>query len=501
MPTELEKLRDTGTLDAAAASRLALEAAELIIDHDRNNKEYLRDKVALICEIAADKDPAIARAGVQALFPALIERLNDSFDPQLCSLYDRVFSQVIEYFRRLPDGKKLDQGLRSFGLINEEDLLTRKSQISNLKSQTSNLKPQISNLKSQISKVLFLSRVTIGADVAVTSVIIARLREIIPDAEFVLLGSRKLRELFGGDPLLRIREIAYERGGGVLSRLTAWLDIVEIIEDECRGHQPHEIWLIDPDSRLTQLGLLPLLRDETNYFFFESRSHQRPGAGHLGELASDWVNQVFNTTGRAFPYLALPTEHRAFGQALGAKLRRSGASRLISMSLGVGGNPNKRISDSFEEDLVLNLVQESTLILDKGTSREEMEQIDRITTILRSRGKTVVEVDQHNAPELLKREGIRADVLTWQGGIGAFAGLIAAGDEYIGYDSAGQHIAAALGVPTLTIFVNANSPTFAERWRPSGSGRIEVLNIDAAHRPQDENQILSRLLSLHRRLR
>ena len=41
----------------------------------------------------------------------------------------------------------------------------------------------------------------------------------------------------------------------------------------------------------------------------------------------------------------------------------------------------------------------------------------------------------------------------------------------------GQHIAAALRVPTLTIFVNSSSPTFAERWRPYGPGVIEVLNV------------------------
>jgi hypothetical protein len=217
MPIELKKLKDAGTLDAVTASRLALETAKFIIDHYRSNQEYPRDAVALLCEIAADKDPAIARAGVAALFPALVERLNDSFDPQLCSLYDRVFSQVIDYFRRLPDGKNLDHGLRSFGLINEEDLLTRKIHLTNPPSA-------IRHPPSLIRKVLLLSRVTIGADVAVTSVIIAKLREILPDAEFVLLGSRKLRELFGGDPKLRIREIAYERGGEVLSRLTSWLD-------------------------------------------------------------------------------------------------------------------------------------------------------------------------------------------------------------------------------------------------------------------------------------
>ena len=224
--------------------------------------------------------------------------MNDSFDPEACSIYDQVIAQVIDFYRRLPGGEKLDEGLRSFGLMNETDLLNRKFQISNFKSQ-------ISNLKS-VRKVLLLSRVTIGADVAVTSVIIARLREALPDAEFVLLGSRKLRDLYGGDSRLRIHEIAYERGGNVLSRLNSWLDVVETVDDEKRDLKTDEFLLIDPDSRLTQLGMLPLLKDEKNYFFFESRSYRRPGASRLGELASAWVGEVFGVKGPAFPYVALP---------------------------------------------------------------------------------------------------------------------------------------------------------------------------------------------------
>ena len=39
-----------------------------------------------------------------------------------------------------------------------------------------------------IKKILLLSRVTIGADVAVTSIIIQRLAELYPKAEMVLIG-------------------------------------------------------------------------------------------------------------------------------------------------------------------------------------------------------------------------------------------------------------------------------------------------------------------------
>ncbi len=461
-----------------------------VIDNYRNQNNYLRDAVTRLCEITTDNDPAVARAGLNALFPGLIERLNDSFDPELCSLYDRVFSQVIDFYRRLPDGKTLDDGLRSFGLNTEADLLTRKSQISNPQSK-------IQNPKSKIQKVLLLSRVTIGADVAVTSVIVAKLREALPNAEFVLLGSRKLRDLFGGDPRLRVREIAYERGGSVLSRLTSWLNVVHLVEDELKNLTPDEFLLIDPDSRLTQLGLLPLIKDDRNYFFFESRKFRRPGAERLGELASHWVNEVFGLEGQGFPYVALPEKIHTLGRAIVEKLRHP----ITALSLGVGGNNNKRVSDSFEEELINNLLKDSSLILDKGATPEERDQIDRITAKLRAQGKVIVAADERNAADLIKQETIGADVLTWDGGIGAFAALIAASDEYIGYDSAGQHIAAALGVPTLTIFVNANNRTFAERWQPYGSGRISVLNINAAQLPVETNQVLSRAMSLHRQLR
>jgi ADP-heptose:LPS heptosyltransferase len=493
---EFRDRRDKGELNAEYASRLSLQTAENVINFHREFDGYLRGAVTLLCEITASENQQIARAGVQALFPALVERLNDSFDPAACKLYDRIFAQVIDFYRRLPEAREFDQALRNFGLMNETDLLTRKSRISNPQSR-------ISNLKSPISKILLLSRVTLGADVAVTSVIIAKLQRLLPQAEFVLLGSGKLRELFGGDPRVRVREIKYERGGGVLSRLTSWIDVLEAVNDEVRGLKPDEFWLVDPDSRLTQLGLLPLLKDERNYFFFESRSYQgrKPADDpnpqfairkpqSIGQLALLWLDEITGATGEAFPYVALPVEHQNFGQSIREKLRRAGASHIVAISLGVGGNPRKRISDEFELELINHLIADSALILDKGASAEERDQINRIVATLRANSKTVVEINEQNFADVISQEKIEADAVTWDGGIGAFAGLIAASDGYIGYDSAGQHIAAALAISTLTVFVNSGSTTFAERWRSYGSGLIEVLNVDAARMSNDANQSL-----------
>ncbi|HKC89009.1 MAG TPA: glycosyltransferase family 9 protein, partial [Blastocatellia bacterium] len=404
-------------------------------------------------------------------------RLNDSFDPAACKLYDRIFAHVIDYYRRLPQSREFDGALRGFGLMNESDLLARKSAIRDPRVP-------IRNPQSAISKVLLLSRITIGADVAVTSVIIARLRALLPQAEFVLLGPAKLRELFGGDHRVRIREVEYERGGGVFSRLTSWINVVEVVNDEIRGLNADEFWLIDPDSRLTQLGLLPLLKDERNYLFFESRSYQVPrvtdkdNPQSIGQLTSRWLNEVFGDSRKTFPYLALPAEHQNFGRSVVEKLRCAGASHVTAISLGVGGNQRKRVSDEFEIEVITYLIDDSTLILDKGATTEEREQINRIARALRDAGHVVIEIDEGNRANAISQEKIEADAITWDGGVGAFAGLIAASDRYIGYDSAGQHIAAALGVPTLTFFVNSSSATFAERWRPYGPGDIKVVNVE-----------------------
>ncbi len=465
---EFRRQRETGQIQLEAITDSAMRAAGMVIAHHQKNGQCLRDAVTLLCEITAHPDPLVADAGVQALFPALVERLNDSFEPANCKLYDRLFAQVIEFYRRLPEAKAFDQLLCRFGLMNEADLLRRKSQISNRKSPISNPR-----------KVLLPSRVTIGADVAITSVIIAKLRDVFPVAEFVMLGSRKLRELFGGDARIRIREIAYGRGASLLPRLMSWMDVVEAVNDELRGLKPQEFLVIDPDSRLTQLGLLPLVEKDNNYLFFESRGFQREGATHIGQLASRWVDEAFGLQGEAFPFVALPCEHRRFGQTIAASLRHNDPAHLIAISFGVGGNHRKRISDEFEQGLVEYLLTRSKIILDKGATDAEREQINRIVTSLRQQGRTVIEISEQNAAAVMEQGSVSADVITWDGGIGAFAGLITASDQYVGYDSAGQHIAAGLRTPTLTIFVNSNSERFAERWRPYGPGLIRVIDRTA----------------------
>ena len=70
-----------------------------------------------------------------------------------------------------------------------------------------------------------------------------------------------------------------------------------------------------------------------------------------------------------------------------------------------------------------------------------------------------------------------AQVVTWAADPGAFLASVAACDAHLGYDSAGGHVAAALGVPTLTAFVEAAGPRHAHRWTPWGPGPVHVVRL------------------------
>ena len=135
--------RNKGSLDAEQVEREARRAADLIISAHRERGGYLRDAVTLLCEITVDENREVARTGVRILFQALIERLNDSFDPAACELYDRIFAQVIDFYRHLEQAVDFDQALRGFGLMSESDLLDRKSSIANPRSQILDARPSI----------------------------------------------------------------------------------------------------------------------------------------------------------------------------------------------------------------------------------------------------------------------------------------------------------------------------------------------------------------------
>ena len=451
-------------------SSLSKRAISLFFEFYQSTRSPLRESIEFLCEINASPNPNHVSIGLEALFPNLIEKLNDAFLPSYCKLYDRVFSQVISFFRQLPSGQQIDSLLSQFGLNNEASILRHKQSLNRKKNPLASSRP--------LKKIILLSRVTIGADIAVTSVIMAHLKKRYPDAELILLSSPKLQQLYGGDPQIRVRPIHYGRGSTILARVETWLQVTDAIKNEIAGLRSEEYCVIDPDSRLTQLGLLPVLPKESeanSYFFFASRSYSHPVSDKLGQLASHWISEICGDSDFTYPFLCLQADDPAITKQVFHHLKSVDNRPTICISFGVGGNPIKRLSDEFELNLVLALVKKARLIIDYGATIEEHNHIDRILSVLAANGQTITKITDLQLPN--QAPNPFQNVFTWRGDIGTFASLIANSNLYIGYDSAGQHIATALNVPTLTIFINSGSNSFPLRWQPHGAGTIKTIHL------------------------
>ncbi len=357
-----------------------------------------------LIERAFHADPAVAAEASATLFRDVVEPLSDSFEPADVDRYVELFAPAIA--RAVPD-------------YDAPQLVARYQRIRRRRPIAGNPR-----------RVFVLSRVTLGADIAVTSVVVDAAKKRFPSAEVCFVGPRKSCELFEADPRLSFVEAPYPRTGAVADRLAVRVTLRAVLDE------PDSL-VLDPDSRLTQLGLLPVC-GEDRYHFFESRSAGADGEDSLGDLARRWCRDVLgvdNATGFIAPD---PCE--------------DGAD--IAVSLGVGENPRKRVADPFEEELLAYLGGlGASVLVDLGAGGEEADRVRRA---------------------IARCPGAR----TWEGSFAAFAARIARSRLYVGYDSAGQHAAAACGVPVVTVFAGHPSLRMLHRWRASGAGPSRVVPVD-----------------------
>ena len=339
----------------------------------------------------------------QALFGILVEGLSDRFEPALCDVYARLFSQAIP-----------GAGLALYNRVRQPH-----------------------RVANEPARVILLSRVTLGADVAVTSVLLAAAKQAFPNAEIVFAGPRKNFELFAADPRLTHAAVEYRRGS-LPERLAVRDELTKLAAAP-------DCLVLDPDSRLTQLGLLPIC-DEDRYHLFESRRFGGANDLNLPTLAAQWSHETLGVL-NPVPYAAVgPTPWSA-------RVPLDPLLPYIAVSLGVGENPAKRIPDPFESELLALLATRAPLVIDKGAGGEEAVRVERAAAL----------------------SGAQATF--WEGSFAGFARIIAGSSLYVGYDSAGQHVAAACGVPLISVFAGFPTLRMFHRWRPSGP-RVTVIRVD-----------------------
>jgi ADP-heptose:LPS heptosyltransferase len=348
-------------------------------------------------------DDLIAQGGDRELFRIVVERLADLFEPALCSVYADLFSQVI--------------ARRTLGL-HADHLAARYERVRRPRA--------FDRAPESIQNIFVLSRVTLGADIAVTSVVLDAAKQKFPNAIIWFVGPKKSWELFAADSRLRHLAIAYGRGGSIDDRLSIRPQLREAVS------LARSI-VIDPDSRLTQLGLLPICAEE-NYYLFESRSYRAATDDPLTALTRRWCEETFDVP-NARPYIATGLDAAEFA---------------TTVSFGVGENLSKRVPDPFEAEVLRRLPR--PILIDKGAGGEEAERVE-------------------SAVEKVGGDGI----VMWDGSFAGFASHIKRSGLYVGYDSAGGHVAAACGVPMISIFAGAVCERMFQRWRPTGQGTIEII--------------------------
>ena len=349
-------------------------------------------------------EQALAVDEGRAFLSIVVERLGDLFEPKFCETYNRLFTDVI--LRVAPE-----------------------------------MAPRLRNLNQRAappesaSRVYVLSRVTLGADVAVTSVMLDAAKRRYPSAEIVFVGPRKSYELFEADSRITHLPAPYARSGALQDRLRASASVR--LEDGV---------VIDPDSRLSQLGLISVC-NERKYFHFPSRAYGGEGDEPLARLAARWAHEIFGVEG-AKPYIA--------------PLASTELPVDITVSLGVGENPAKRLDDAQECELLRALADTgASILVDKGGSTEERERVERALLL-----------------------GMR----THDGAFAPFAAQIAKSKLFVGYDSAGGHVASACGVPLISIAKGFVSERMAARWRPNG---IVLSESEAPQVPSRARKLLN----------
>ena len=473
-----------------AVESLAQRIAASFVDRYYYSDEYNREYIHLLCEMATHfSEPELNLAAARALFGIVIERLCDDFEELQTETYNRLICQVVNFLCKHSQGQEIESELYGFHLRTEEQLYKR--------IETIRLSPdrQIPGLVRP-QKILVLSRVTIGADVAITSVVCQRLAKYYPDARIIVFGDAKLQQVFGPESGIEIHPLNYSRRGSLLGRFQVWLELLNEVRAEIDGLSPAEFLLLDPDSRLTQLGVLPLVPLQ-NYRFFNSRGNKDYSAkASVSELANLWLDNILGEHEFCYPSVWLHADCLEQARKFRSFLDPQDSLKMITLNFGVGGNARKRVDGEFEAQLVLALLNETDtrVILDLGFGEEELYRNKKIIEIARQRGIQVEELGFAD----LQLANPDSRLLGVESTVAEIAALIACSDEFIGYDSACQHIATAESVKTYTVFAGTNNVRFIRRWHACGENTSEIIYVDTISKDSqiDTADIIARLQDL-----
>ena len=468
---------------ALLAEVLARGAVKTFMDEFAANGQAAVAPIKTIAAIAANPVDDLAKAGLRALFQGIVEPLNDAYmEPQRLAYY-QAFAQVIDYCRHLPGGVALDQALGGFGLRTAADLVERTMRIRRPA-------PMDAAACRAVRQVFVLSRITIGADIALTSIVFEKAINAFPQAQIIFVGPATTFPLFAGNPRLHLAAINYQRKGGLIGRLNTWLEVLQTIRDGCSSD---DYVIIDPDTRLGQVGLLPFSADDRNYFFFEPEL--KPGV-QLARSLSAWLDATFVEAEpkQSYTKLYLTTDDQQLSNRMLAPFGLE-AKPVIGIHLGAGGAMEKTLSIGFETELLRRLLADgATVLLYKGVNAAEEQRTQDLVQRLNALGISSTEISEHTQDPVDTEARVIAFARTQ---LGVSTALLGHCQQIVSYSSSSKHIAGALRVPVTIIYVR--DLKFADKWAPYTASPVNLLRIAPMDKAA-EQPFLEQVLSSTRRL-
>ena len=418
-----------------------------------------------LADAADSDDEAVRGDGLGALFGGLVEPLNDGFTPAGRWLYHRLFGRICwRVCSRVPE---LAARLRACAIGDEAGLLAHHARV----------RAGRDPLPTTVAKVVIPSRVTLGADVLLTTVLLQRLRQRFPQAELVVLGDAKLSGLIGGFTGVRVRSLSYARRGPLRERLASWLLLAYAIAEEQAD------LVVAPDSRLDQLGILPVIAASA-YRLWENVRPEGAAPQSLAGQLDAWCGALLGGT-PCLPRLAFDAERAALAGRFRAAF---GAVPLCAVKLDHGGNPAKALPRDGEVHVLRGLRAKGwRLLLDRGFGDAELANSDALVDAL---GWRVTDLDDsgkglgRGVAALARDELAAAEIIRFHGSIGGWAAALSACGHAVAYDSVGHHLAAALAVPVSIAFTGWSDPGFPVAWQPRGSGAVHLVAIPTAVKDQ-----------------
>lgn len=437
--------------------------------------EDVRAACRIIADAANSSDEHESKAAIRCLFADLVEVWNDSFHISGRNIYARLFAHIV--WHSAQNDSELLQGLHKHGITDEQALLQRHYA----------LRQSAENAPATAQSIVILSRVTIGADILLSTVLIQHVQEKYPDAHITLIGDKKIAGLFGGFKNLSIHGISYARRGTLQDRLRSWLDLDVIIEELQAD------LIIAPDSRLDQLGIMPFAAT-TPYLLWEN-TQPNDSTHSLSLLLDQWCQKTFfhaihtshtsHTTSHV-PAIQFDTAHAHTAQQI---QQLSSGLKIAAVKLDYGGNADKSLPRAQEIQVLQNLRDKGWhILIDRGFGDEELANSDQLMQEL---GWTPYDIcDKANDTgtnkgtafaDLSATDFAENPVIRFYGSIASWAACVSACQLALSYDSVGHHMAAALGVPVIIAFTGYQDPAFPIAWQPRGENTISMHCI-----PMDE---------------